>query len=128
MLWKTPDGHYLVQGALEPIQLYTAIHLPNGEAIREAAPFYQLTPEGAVVRKYFGPIAYSLDDTLGVSDIHVVIGSELHSFHWIAHAWNEPVLDDELLLSGLAPCAPEDLPFDPTPAIAAYEKPHPGYV
>jgi hypothetical protein len=121
MIWKTPAGTYLLQGAVERIPLGMSICLPNGESLSSCAKFYEASSRGNVLQVFLGPMEYSLDDTLGISDIHHVLGTDLYAFHWIDHAMNEPIVKEEIVLSGLIPCDPKEIPFDVAHAIASYE-------
>lgn len=111
-VWLTPDGNYLVQGDLKRIPIGSGVWLPNGEVIQSSAAYYVVTPEGKVMATFSGPLAYSLDDTLGISDIHRVVGSDLVAYHWIDHAMNEPVVKEEVVLANLRPYILDKLPFD----------------
>ncbi len=121
-VWKTPDGAYLLQGALETLPLNTRVELPTGEQFDQAAPYYHVSAAGQVQRVYSAPIAYSLDDTLGITNIHVVIESNLYELHWISHDENAPVVKTQLALAGLMDCDMEALPFDPPSVIRTYDE------
>jgi hypothetical protein len=64
----------------------------------------ELDAAGNRLRVFLGSAVYSLDDTLGISDIHWVVGDRLLSFHWIDHALNEPVVKETVEIDGLIPC------------------------
>ncbi len=121
-IWKTPEGDYLLQGALETLPLNTRVELPSGEPIDQAAPYYHVSAEGQVQRVYSAPIAYSLDDTLGITNVHVVIDDSLYALHWISYDENAPVVETQLLLAGLTDCGMETLPFDPPSVIRMYDE------
>ena len=122
MIWKIPDSHFLVQGEMRPIPMNTTIRLPDGGIISSAATYYLFNATGQVKRKFLPPSIYSLDDTLGISDIHAVVGDTLYSFHWIDHAMNDPIVKEEIELIHLRPVGLQELSFDPLSMIAAYEK------
>ncbi len=96
--------------------------MPSGEQIDQAAPYYHVSAAGHVQRLYSEPIAYSLDDTLGITNIHVVIDHNLYELHWISHDENAPVVKTRLALAGLTDCDMEALPFDPPSVIRMYDE------
>ncbi len=121
-IWKTPEGDYLLQGALETLPLITRVELPSGEQIDQAAPYYHVSAAGHVQRVYSAPMAYSLDDTLGITNIHVVIDNSLYALHWISHDENAPVVKTQLVLAGLINSDMEALPFDPPSVIRLHDE------
>ncbi len=120
--WKTPEGDYLLQGALETLPLNTRVELPSGEQIDRAAAYYHVSAAGRVQRVYSAPIDYSLDDTLGIANIHVVIENSLYELHWISHDENAPVVKTRLVLAGLTDYDMEALPLDPPSVIRRYDE------
>jgi hypothetical protein len=52
MIWKTPDGNYLVQRDMHLIPMATTIRLPNGETISLATVYYLCSVTGKLNRKY----------------------------------------------------------------------------
>jgi len=106
---------------MRPIPMNTTIRLPDGSVISSAAAYYLFDVAGQVKRKFLPPSVYSLDDTLGISDIRAVVGQTLYSFHWIDHAMNEPTVKEEIELTHLQRVDSQELPFDPW-SIAGYEK------
>jgi hypothetical protein len=124
VFWKLPDGQYLLQGPVEPLpySLLEGIRLPHGEVIHSAATYYVVMPDGMVARTYPAPWAYSLEDTLYIGSIHVVVAGQLVEFLWKdVFSHDEPEVEQSgVELTGLIACAPGDLPFDPVAVIATY--------
>ncbi len=120
--WSLPDGHYLLQGAAEPLphRLPAGIRLPTGEVIHAAVPYYLVTPAGAVARTYPAPRAFSLEDTLYLTPIYAVIDGLLVQFLWEEQFGGDApeVKGQGAALSGLTACPPGALPFDPAAVIA----------
>ena len=122
MIWKTAEGNFLLQGGVELIPLSSSIHLPQGESIDASYKYYYVAPDGRVIKVYSEPLPYSIDDTQGICNIHLVVGSKLYAFHWIEHDVHEPVVKEAMILSDLEACDPGALPFDPEQVIKAYER------
>jgi hypothetical protein len=115
MIWITPRGHFLIQGEMYPIYLSLSgqgITLPTGEVIHAAPRYVEVTCDGDIVHTYSGPITSTLDDYLYVSDIHVVLGSALHSFFW-SETLDSERLKDSVVLDGLIPYTGNDAPTAP---------------
>ena len=114
MIWTIPEGRFLVQGESHPIYLAVSgqgITLPTGEVIHSAHVFYEITASGEVVKRYAEPFTSCLDDYLYVTNIHVVIGSELHEL-FFADNLETQRLEDKALLKYLTAYKDGALPFD----------------
>jgi hypothetical protein len=123
MIWTTAQGHRLIQGEMHPIYLSISgqgITLPTGAVIHAAAEYREVTPAGAVVATYSGPLSCALDDYLYVCNIHVVIGDALYRFFYRETTEGDTRLQETVLLRGLRPDAGTDTDGDgPSPTAVA---------
>jgi len=122
MIWKTPDGNYLLQGAASPIPMEVKIVLRDGESVAAAAKYYLVSPAGHVLREFGAPTAYSFEEDLGISDIHCVVDRRLLSFHWIDRDARGPVVNERLELADLMACDPGGVPFEPAAVMDACDE------
>ena len=122
MIWKTPDGNYLLQGVASPIPMEVKIVLRDGESVAAAAKYYLVSPAGRVLREFGAPSAYSFEEDLGISSIHCVVDRGLSSFHWIDRDMSGPVVNERLELADLMACDPGGVPFEPAAVMDACEE------
>ena len=119
MVWRTTTGTFLVQRNMSPVPfLYGGIGPPDGERFDDAAEYYEITDGGEVIKKYGGPLPFSIEDEMTVSNIHRVIGNTLYKFYWSQLYRQEPRIEVRMLLSDLQPHEGA-LPFDPDEVIRA---------
>src|SRR5262245_50306934 len=113
MFWLTPAGEYLVEGEVCSLS-YGAESLrdPGGSPLR-AAKYYLCTATGEVTQAYAAPQVYSIEDELGVTNIHVVLSGTLHRHHYRQVGPREPEVRSEALVAGLKPRSRKSIPFDP---------------
>jgi hypothetical protein len=105
-MWKTRDGHFLLEGETHPIYLAMSglgVRLPNGGVIHEAAEYFETTDSGTVITKFSAPWTSTLEDDLYVSGIHVIIEDALYRFFYSARGPREPTLEQTLCLRDLIP-------------------------
>jgi hypothetical protein len=109
--WRTRQGELLVEGA--------AGSLSHGaeELNVQPAVFYLLAPEG--VKRFAEPQGYTVEDEIGMTNIHVIRGTELVRYFWRQRGPYPPEVDVEVELQGLTP-AP-DVPAEARQAIQALE-------
>ncbi|HOX06473.1 MAG TPA: hypothetical protein PK280_08740 [Planctomycetota bacterium] len=118
-IWKTSDGHFLLRGREAEIPMGVSVRQPDGETITASSEYHLITADGRVARTFGPPASYSLDITLGIVNIHAVIGDALHCLHWKERDGGEPTVEDEVRLSGLRAVGREECPFDPAAVMAA---------
>jgi hypothetical protein len=123
MQWITPERDYLFEGEKCVVPREVAIGGSTKSTLRPAK-FYLIDENGVVKTAYSQPLEYGIDNEFGVTDIHVVVGSELLAYHW-KEFWGPGRPPDQLsskvLLTDLCPVAQDELPFDPQPIIAGFE-------
>nr|CAA9299136.1 hypothetical protein AVDCRST_MAG63-5026 [uncultured Armatimonadetes bacterium] len=114
--WKTPDGHYLLQGAEKswPISSPSSVRLPHGDIIDHAVPYHVITPAGQLTVTYPTPRVFSLEDTLYIYDLYVVTDGQLRQYMW-QQQWgcDEEIKAQGAVLTGLVEQDVSGLPFDP---------------
>lgn len=113
--WRLTSGQYLLQGTAEPLPSgVTFIHLPNGELLYLAAPYYLVTAEGDVISTYPTPRCSSFEDTLFMTDIYAVKDGQLCKFFWQQQLDVEKVEAQVVNLPAfLRECECSELSFDP---------------
>lgn len=122
MAWITREGDYLVEG-----QRYHLYH--GAESIRDhkgsflqPAKFYLIENKGNVRSTFSEPIYYSIEDELGVTNIHVIVGDALYEYFWRQRdAFPEPKVSIKILLNGLRTIHDDEVPLDLGGIIAANE-------
>ena len=121
MIWKTSEGHFLIQGRMARIPfIHGGVGLKDGERFYDSAEYYEVTSSGKVVKRYGEPFPFSLEDDMTVSNIHLVIKDVLYRFYWSQLYGHEPRLKVEMRLRNLQVYNGQ-LPFDPDEAIRANE-------
>ena len=122
MVWKTIEGHFLVQRDMTPIPfIYGGVGLAGGERYDESAQYYEITSSGKVIKKYGAPMPFSIEDEMTVSNIHRVIRDTLYNFYWSQLYGYEPRTEVDVRLRGLQPYD-SPLPFDADAVIRVYEQ------
>jgi hypothetical protein len=120
MTWRTPAGNFLVRWAGTPVASYFHIVRPDGQPLTTCATFYEFDPAGKVVRRYNPAREYSIEDELGIAEVHEVIGDRLMRFEWYERdAVPNGQQKDAVCLTGLEEHV---LPFDVRRPIEAYER------
>ena len=121
MIWLTPDGEYLVQGAGSLLPDWAGVVRDlNGELVRPAK-FYLVTSAGEVSRAFSEPLESSVDDEAGLSNIHAVSGDSLVSYFVIEHLWLGRRIVSQVEVAGLTPVQSERAPSGLSGVISAYE-------
>ena len=101
--------------------IHEGVGLPDGERFDDAAEYYEITDGGKVIKKYGGPLPFSIEDEMTVSYIHRVIGNTLYEFYWSQQYRYESRIRVDLCLQNLRPHE-GPLPFDPDAVIQDYER------
>lgn len=82
MIWKTAKGNFLIQGKMEQIPYKSSgFNLPSGEFVHDAAPYYEISPEGKVLKKYSEPDSFSESGEMWVW-FYIVIETSLLKYQW----------------------------------------------
>jgi hypothetical protein len=121
MVWRTSEGHFLIQGKLTRIPfIHGGVGLADRGRFHESAEYYEISNSGKVMNRYSEPLPFSIEDEMTVSNIHLVIGDALYKFYWSQLYGHEARLKVEKLLRNLQVYNGQ-LPFDPDEAIRGYE-------
>ena len=113
MVWKTPEGTFLIQRKMARIPfIYGGVGLKDGERFHESGEYYEISSSGKVINRYGEPLPFSTEDEMTVSNIHLVIGDALYRFYWSQLYGHEARLEVEMLLRNLQVYNGQ-LPFDP---------------
>lgn len=122
MIWLTPDGEYLVQGAAHPLPDWAAAARgPGGEPVRPAR-FHLVTPAGEVRREFRGPADFCLDDELVLAHVHAVSGDTLVSYRVTDHVRRGLEVESRVEVAGLRPARPGEAPPGLWAGIEAYDE------
>jgi hypothetical protein len=81
MIWKTPDGKYLVQSKAHPLTYIREVQTRNGN-ITESYEYYLLDEQGNVLKTFGKSYFYSESDYATISSIHVVINDVLYDYFY----------------------------------------------
>jgi hypothetical protein len=120
MVWKTSEGHFLIQGKMTRIPfIHGGVGLADGERFHDSAVYYEISSSGKVVNKYGEPLPFSIEDEMTVSNIHLVIGDALYRFYWSQLYRYESRFEIEMLLRNLQ-VYNSLLPFDTDAVIREY--------
>ena len=103
MIWRTPEGHFLIRGKPRVIPINEGLRLPNGETIHEAAPFHEISAAGEFIREYRAPSIHSVKDELCVVNIHSVFGTSLVDYYWAQKFERDAQVTEQILLRDLQP-------------------------
>ena len=123
MAWRNSNGNYLIYGRKYPIYLAASsdrVRLPDGTFINAANEYFEVSPREKVLKHYGSPWTTTLEDTLYVCGIHVVIASALYEFTWSQRSFREGELTQQVRLEDLEAIPTYALPFSAPDVIKAF--------
>jgi hypothetical protein len=100
MIWKTPDGKYLVQGKAHPITYIKEIQTCNGN-ITESYEYHLVDEQGKVLKHFDKSYFYSESDYATVSNIHIVTNHVLYSYYYKEIYGRRAEIEEEVKIEGL---------------------------
>ncbi|MBI5187479.1 MAG: hypothetical protein HZA07_00150 [Nitrospirae bacterium] len=114
--WKTIDGKYLVEAAtvnLVGVFYGYKFRSPSGEEVDYGYRYYLQDNAGQIVEIYEGHVG--ADQEVFYVTTHIVIGNALYSWHCYKTDDDPPdPARDEIVMEGLEPIDPSELPFNIT--------------
>jgi len=126
MSWAVPGGHFLLEGASEPVPISLLMGepvSPDGRVLDSVSAFFLVSSGGKVMKVYDAPWVSSVEDTLYFGPIHRVVDCQLVVFYWkdVFDRDQPETFGEQVLLTGLVAVSSNTLPFEPDAVIAAYD-------